>query len=143
MSNNYDENGGRTDTNRKAYGNVTRSEVKKWERWLRRKGFSGPFTGLKSTHECVKLLVKELKKDTPTIIETHPRDPRTIANALTRFGSRRNKVQTVPVNANDVEFTKEIWSLSALLQLRSFGRVNQSLSSIVAAGGFEPPTKGL
>lgn len=95
-------------SNPKPYGNVSRIEVKRWEKWLRSEGFSGPFAGLKPTHECVKLLAKELKKDPPKILETHPRDQRTIAKALTRFGNRYRNAKIGLVNYNDIDLEKVI-----------------------------------
>ncbi|MBA7577266.1 hypothetical protein ES708_19113 [subsurface metagenome] len=66
---------------------VDRREYNQWVRFLKKRGYSGPFAGLTINHECVKLLEKELKRG--TMPGTRPRDPRTIASNLTRYGRGR------------------------------------------------------
>ena len=70
---------------------VTKSEYKRWRKWLEGQGYSGPFAGLKPSHECVKRLAKELRKDPPTIPETQPRDPRTIASNLALYERQKKR----------------------------------------------------
>jgi len=70
---------------------VSRREYNRWIKWLRGQGYSGPFAGLTTSHECVKLLVKELRKEPPTILETQPRDVRTIVSALNRYGRKKRQ----------------------------------------------------
>jgi hypothetical protein len=78
---------------------VNEREYNQWVRLLKRHGYSGPFAGLTTRHECVKFLAKELKKR--TIPETRPRDPRTIASNLTRYerGKQRRKLSEVELGA--------------------------------------------
>lgn len=71
--------------------NVSKREYNQWVKWLKHQGYSGPFGGLKPSHECVKRLAKELRKDPPTILETQPRDARTIASNLTRYERRKGR----------------------------------------------------
>lgn len=66
--------------------NVTKKEYNEWVKYLHREGYSGPFAGLTTKHECVKLLNKVLKRG--TIPGTRSRDPRTIASNLTRYEER-------------------------------------------------------
>ena len=70
---------------------VQKREYNRWIKWLRNQGYSGPFAGLKTSHECVKLLAKELRKDPPTILETRPRDHRTIVSAFNRYGRKKRQ----------------------------------------------------
>ncbi len=67
---------------------VTPREYRRWVKWLKQQGYSGPFAGLTTKHEYIRLLAKELKKVLPTILETRPRHPRTIVSNLTRYGRR-------------------------------------------------------
>ena len=103
MSKDYDENRSKIHANRNVHGNVTRIEYKRWVKWLRGQGYSGPFAGLRTTHQCVKLLAKELRKKPPTIIETCPRDPRTIVAAFNRFERPRKTVQIRSKTEIDLE----------------------------------------
>ncbi len=73
---------------------TTKSEVRRWEKWLRSQGCTGPFQYLTTSHEHVKSLWKELKKDPPTILETQQRDRRTIVSAFNRFGSKKTGVKS-------------------------------------------------
>jgi hypothetical protein len=70
---------------------VSKREVSRWVKWLKEQGYSGPFIGIKPSYPPVKLLAKELRKDPPTILETRPRDPRTIVSNLTRFITLKDK----------------------------------------------------
>jgi len=70
--------------------NVTKKEYSQWVKFLNKQGYSGPFVGLTTKHECVKLLYKELKRDPPSIIEAGPRDKRTIVSNLDRYGRRKS-----------------------------------------------------
>lgn len=74
---------------------VTEREYNQWVKWLRRQGYNGPTTGLKLSFPWVKQLHKELKKDPPTILETSPRDRRTILSNLDRYGKRKHSSQLI------------------------------------------------
>lgn len=89
------------DTKRK----VTKREYNRWVKWLRTQGYSGPFARLNPSHECVKRLAKELRKEPPTILETRPRDPRTIASNLARY--ERKHRQQKPEDLEIVDTKKE------------------------------------
>jgi len=79
---------------------VTKREYKMWIGWLKKQGYSGPFAGLSTRHECVRRLYKELKKDPPTILETRQRDARTIVANLDKYG--RKKRSPPSDNTDDV-----------------------------------------
>jgi len=70
---------------------VTKIEYTRWVKWLTKQGFSGPFAGLTPSHECVKRLWAELRKRPPTILETKPRDRRTIVSNLNKYGRKRGQ----------------------------------------------------
>ena len=72
-------------------GQVSKREFERWVKWLRKEGYGGPLDGLKPSFPWVKRLAKELKKDPPTILETRPRDPRTIASNLARYERRKGR----------------------------------------------------
>ena len=68
---------------------VSKREIKRWVKWLRKQGYNSPLVGLKPSFPWVKDLAKELRKDPPTILETRPRDPRTIASNLARYERKK------------------------------------------------------
>lgn len=68
---------------------VSEGEYNQWVKFLKKRGYSGPFAGLTIKHEYVKLLAKELKRG--TIPGTCPRDKRTIASNLTRYERGRGQ----------------------------------------------------
>jgi len=114
---------------------VSRREYNRWTKWLRAKGYSGPFAGLKTSHECVKLLAKELRKDPPTILETRPRDPRTIVSALNRYGRKKSAASKLGV-LQDLSMPLEEVNrmLTGLVRLTGSGiesRVRQDLPVVL------------
>lgn len=74
---------------------VSKREVNRWVKWLKGQGYTGPLVGIKPSFPLVKLLAKELKKVPPTILETHPRDPRTIVSNLARFRVSKDKTRDI------------------------------------------------
>lgn len=103
---------------------VKRREYNQWVKWLRKQGYSGPFAGLTTSHECVKLLARELKKEPPTILETRPRDPRTIVSNLTRY-EREGKLG----KQSETEVT-EVTSLSEKYLIDHYERLHKMLERL-------------
>jgi len=91
---------------------VSEREYNQWVKFLKKQGYSGPFAGLMTNHECVKLLEKELKKR--TIPGTRPRDPRTIASNLTRYERERGRPGLGKGELETVHLFSEIQELVAL-----------------------------
>jgi len=101
---------------------VTKTEYNRWVKWLKRQGYSGPFGGLKPSHECVKRLAEELRKDPPTILETQQRDPRTIASNLARYEKKKQRgfqAQPTEVEVQPVQ--------CSLAELQHFAEVKRLL----------------
>lgn len=105
---------------------VSKREYNKWVKWFRAQGYSGPLTGIRPSFEWVKRLAKELKKG--TILETYPRDPRTIVSGLERYtkGRKRQLVESLKHPREKTEVT-EMTSLPEKYLINHYQKLHEAL----------------